>query len=412
MPKRVLMLCYFFPPVDAIGALRSVAFTSNLKEFGWEPVVLSVTRCKDQWVTIGNSRPPEDVAVFRVPELGLGLYCDYLQGSFCRMARIFGHEPRRNWVRDIFCFPDAQVTWIPAVKGISLARASDVIYVSCSPFSAALNGVLIKSVTGRPLVLDFRDSWNVGPAVSGSRHRRAMLRILERFTLHRADLIILNTPGAERIYRSAFPDLAEKFLCIPNGYDSINEAPSPPPESPFRIVHTGNFYLGRTPDLLLKALHELGRDDIEFVQVGNMHDGITRYRGRVKVTCTGVLPREEAIRWMQNASLLFLKQGPEFPHAIAAKTYEYLAAGRPILVDAPPGDNAELISRYASRAYIVTSGSPDDLRQAVLKAYEERSLPCGVNQEFIRGFRRKELTRILAAKMSELAGVSGIRECL
>jgi glycosyltransferase involved in cell wall biosynthesis len=399
------MLCYYFPPVEAIGVLRSVAFTANLREFGWEPVVISVTRCKDRFVTIGNSRPPEGVAVFRVPELGLGLYCDYLQGALCRIARIFGHEPSRNWIRDIFCSPDAQVTWWPALKGISLARTVDLVYVSCPPYSAALNGVFIKAVTGRPLVLDFRDSWNIGPADPGSRHRRAMLKRVERFTLSRADLIILNTQGTERIYRSAFPDLAERFLCIPNGYDSINEAPFPPPESPFRIVHTGNFYLERTPDLLLKALHGLGRDDIEFIQVGNMHDGITRYKDRVKISCTGYLPREEALRWMQKASLLYLKQSPETPHAIAAKTYEYLTAGRPILVDGPPGDNAELIARYAGRSYVVTSGSAEDLRQAVLKAYEERSLPCGVSEEFIRGFRRKELTKLLAAKMTELAGV-------
>lgn len=400
MPKRVLMLCYFYPPVDAIGALRSVAFTANLRDFGWEPVVLSVTRCKDRWITAGNSRPPEEVAVFRVSELGLGLYCDYLQGAFCRLARLFGHEPHRNWFRDLFCFPDAQVTWLPSLKGISLARSVDVIYVSCSPFSAALNGVIIKALSGRPLVLDFRDPWNV-PA-SGSRHRSAMLKQLERPILQYADMIILNTPGAERLYQNAFPDLARKFICIPNGYDSINECPSIPPSSPFRIVHTGNFYQGRSPDLLLRALHELGQDDIEFVQVGNMHDGIALFNGRVKITCTGVLPREEALSWMRKASLLFLKQGPEFPHAIAAKTYEYLAAGRPILVDAPPGDNAEFIARYADRSYVVTSGSHEDLKRAVMKAYEERSLPCGVNQEFIRNFRRKDLTKHLAASMSEL----------
>ncbi|MBO0800527.1 MAG: hypothetical protein J2P31_17040, partial [Blastocatellia bacterium] len=157
MPNRVLMLCYYYPPIDAIGALRSVAFTLNLRDFGWEPVVLSVTMCKDRWVTVGNSRPPEGVAVFRAPEWGIGRYCDYLQGASCRLLRLFGYEPRRNWVRDLFCFPDAQITWFPAIKGISLAPAVDVVYVSCSPFSAALNGVLIKAVTGLPLVLDFRD---------------------------------------------------------------------------------------------------------------------------------------------------------------------------------------------------------------------------------------------------------------
>ncbi|MBO0719734.1 MAG: glycosyltransferase family 4 protein [Blastocatellia bacterium] len=400
MPKRVLMLCYYYPPIDAIGALRSVAFALNFREFGWEPVVLSVTQCKDRWVTVGNSRPPEGVAVFRAPEFGIGRYCDYLQGAFCRLLRLFGFETRRNWVRDIFCFPDAQITWLPAIKGISLAPAVDVIYVSCSPFSAALNGVLIKEVTGLPLVLDFRDPWNV--PVSGSRYRGKMLELLERFVLRRADMIILNTPGAERIYRSAFPDLADRFLCIPNGYDRLIVAPTAPNENTFRIVHTGNFYLGRSPELLLRALHELGRDDIEFVQVGNMHEGITRFKGKVRITCTGVLPREEAIDWMQKASLLFLNQGPEFPHAIAAKTYEYLASGRPILVDAPPGENAEFITRYAARSYVVTSGSHDDLRQAVLKAYEERSLPCGVKQEFVSSFQRRELTGRLAARMSQL----------
>ena len=39
--KRVLVIAYFFPPINNMGSQRILRFVRHLREFGWEPVVLT-----------------------------------------------------------------------------------------------------------------------------------------------------------------------------------------------------------------------------------------------------------------------------------------------------------------------------------------------------------------------------------
>src|SRR5436309_2463831 len=42
MTKKVLMICYYFPPIVASGVARSLEFAKLLPHSGWEPLVLTV----------------------------------------------------------------------------------------------------------------------------------------------------------------------------------------------------------------------------------------------------------------------------------------------------------------------------------------------------------------------------------
>jgi len=115
---------------------------------------------------------------------------------------------------------------------------------------------------------------------------------------------------------------------------------------------------------------------------------------------------------MREASLLYLKQGWE-PGvseyiAVGAKTYEYLATGLPILAEVPPGDNAELVKKYASAGYVVTSNIRADLRHAVERAYDARSrASVAIHPEFAKKFSRRELTMQLATLFDKATARSG-----
>ena len=104
---------------------------------------------------------------------------------------------------------------------------------------------------------------------------------------------------------------------------------------------------------------------------------------------------------MQRASLLYLKQGFEEGVtdyiAVAAKTYEYLATGLPILAEVPPGDNADIVREYGSRTYVVTSQSKEDIKIALRCAHAHRlEVPLELNPRFVEDFSRKRLTEKLA----------------
>ena len=62
--KRVLMLCYYYPPLASAGTQRSVGFTRWLREYGWVPVVLTVKQSRIRWEPRCED-VPRDVEVVR-----------------------------------------------------------------------------------------------------------------------------------------------------------------------------------------------------------------------------------------------------------------------------------------------------------------------------------------------------------
>jgi len=395
------MICYYFPPIVTSGVSRSFEFAKLIPQFGWEPVVLTVKRSKDPWVQVNLGEDPKGLRVERTPEWNLAGLADFCHGACCRIARIFGINLNRNIFRDYLCFPDSQIAWFSTIRARRLARECDLIYVSCSPFSSSLSAVVVKWLTSRRLVVDFRDAWSLNPYSHYGPLRRAIVDRLERVVLNACDALIVNTKGAARAYAAAYPQYSDKIIAIPNGYDVLTPVDRRDSGGDFQIMHVGSFYGSRNPDELLECLAEIERDDIAFVQVGGSFCAYERFRDKVKIKIVPPLPREKAIEYMRDASLLYLKQGRE-PGvsayiAVGAKTYEYLATGLPILAEVPPGDNAELVREYASTGYVVTSDKRADLSDAVRKAYDSRALASvEINPEFARKYSRRELAGRLA----------------
>lgn len=397
------MVCYYFPPVATSGTTRSVRFATRLPKFGWHPTVLTVARSRDAHVSSGEP-VPQGIPIVRSHEWNLDGLVEIVHGALDRLVRLFGTEMPRNYLRELVCIPDPHIVWSSLRPARRLASSHDVIYATCSPFSSALSAVLAGRIAGTPVVLDFRDPWTLNPHNDRLWPHRVAIRILERFVLRHCSALIVNTNGALRLYRTAYPEFAHKLVVIPNGYDYI---PTPVPRAQnerFRIVHVGSFYGRRSPTALLRALAQANDPTIEYVQVGPPWPGMEQFEDRVRITVTGHVTRERALELMQGASLLHLAQGFE-PRvvdyvAVAAKTYEYLASGLPILADCPPGDNVDIVTQYARTSYIVTSQDVSELLQAVIQARRIALTEPAVSSEFIKDFAPDRLTEMLAAVLS------------
>jgi len=412
MSRKVLMICYYFPPIVTSGVARSFEFAKLLPHFGWEPLVLTVRHSKDPWVEASLGEDPKGIRVERTLEWNLAGLADFLHGCCRRVARVFGKNLTQNLFRDYLCVPDSQIAWFSTIPAQRFARECELIYASCSPFSSSVSATVVKWLTGRPLVVDFRDAWSLNAPTHPQWLHRAMISRLERFVLSACDALIVNTDGAARLYATAYPDHREKITTIPNGYDVLTPVDRRATAGDFQIMHVGTFYGSRTPDALLECLAELGRDDIIFIQVGGSFDSYERFKEKVRIKIVPPVPREKALELMRGASLLYLKQGwkPGVSEyiAVGAKTYEYLATGLPILAETPPGDNAELVRKYASTGYVVTSNIRADLRHAVERAYEARSrASVAIHPDFATKLSRRELTGQLASLFDKVTARSG-----
>ena len=397
--RRVLMLCYHFPPVSAAGTQRSLGFARWLPRFGWTPLVLTVNESRSRFERTGEPAPG-DVDVIRSYEWDLQRLLVLGSGAYNRVCDLLGlsrgPSPFYRW-----CLPDPQIAWFTTVRGAIAARQSSCIYASCSPFSSAVSACLIKKMTGKPLVLDFRDAWALNPHANYGERQRRILGRLEEWVVRTCDALILNTPGAERSYRRRYPEHASKMTCIPNGFDRLNVPSRTTPSTKLTIMHVGDFYRSRNPTRLLQALAQIGNREIEFVQVGPMFEAYNEFKDAVSIRMIDRVAHADALRLMQTASVLYLSQGWETGIteyiAVASKTYEYLATGLPIIADCPPGDNADVVRQYASRSWVLTSTDVAEVEAAVQEAYALRQeIEPKVSEAFVETFSRERLSQKLA----------------
>jgi|AntRauTorcE11898_2_1112593.scaffolds.fasta_scaffold00219_22 glycosyltransferase involved in cell wall biosynthesis len=410
--QRVLMLCYYFPPLQTAAVARSVGFARHLPAHGWRPTVLTVDHAHDSWGVAGRNAPvPDDITIERCPEFNLDRPVALADGALSRLAGWIRRRPvAGHWCRELLTVPDPQIGWRARRRGIELARASDCIYVSCSPFSGVPIALDIQRRSGRPLVIDFRDAWTLNPHApwSSSLYRWRIER-LERRAVEGAERIILNTPGALCLYQQRYPDYADRFVCIPNGYDALHPARPHGRAEPFTIMHVGTLYGARSPERVLQALAELDLPGARFVQIGPTHPVLEAWRDRIDIEVTGQLDSAQALERMRSASVLYLRQGFEAGVtdyvAVAAKTYEYLATGLPVLAECPPGDNADIVARHSPGARVVTEPDTGAIRAAIRHLWEVHGTrEPSVDPAFARDYARERLTGCLAATFTAAAG--------
>ena len=399
MHRNALMVCYYFPPLQTVGTLRSEGFCKCLPDSGWIPTVLTVDKSQDPWMLHGS--PVPDLPIVRCREIDLTSWIDGAHASLSRIGRCLGLVPSRNYFREYLALPDPHISWNIRREGMQLLAKSDLLFVTCSPFSAALKGLELKRLTGKPLVVDFRDPWSMNPYVRRSPFAQKRIETMEQMVVEQTDALILNTPGTLELYQNRYPESAGKFFCIPNGYDVLNPV-SDYIRSPFKIIHTGTLYAKRNPELLFEALSEIDAPDIEFIHAGVVSEEITPCDGRVNIRQLGPVSGKEAHELMKGGSLLFLIQGWEGGVSdyvsVAAKTYEYLATGLPILYYGPEGDNTRILRQYGGQTYLVTEPSLEKMKNAIKTAYQRRNETQPVlRPEFVTEFDRHHLTQKLAS---------------
>jgi glycosyltransferase involved in cell wall biosynthesis len=399
--RKVLMLCYYYPPVQSSGTARSLAFSTLLPEYGWEATVLTVRHPKNRWVaTVGEA--PTSVKIVRTPEWDLTGLTDLLHGITVRLLRFLGRPPSRNYFAQLLAFPDLQIAWFTTPAGLSLGRDHAAIYASCGPYSSALSALLIGAIRRKPVVVDFRDAWCYDLGRYYAAWYERLLARAEALVVRRCSHLILNTEGARALYAHRYPAQASKMTVIPNGYDRLTPVARVAADK-FRIVHVGTFYGGRDPKPLLRALLRIDSPRIEFVHVGEKSDELNAFIPRLRVRQLGILPRDEALQVMQEASLLYLRQGFANTIAVAAKTYEYLATGLPILWHGPEGDNAEMVRRYGVNAVCVMSDDEAELEagvRAVLDAWPQ--VTPAIADDFTQRYSRRALTRRLSEVLASV----------
>ena len=192
--KKVLFVTYFFPPSGGSKTRRTLKFLKYLEDFGWRPVVLTSEGGRQaSYDPLSLDQVPEQVSVYKAPapaawlrrlaprRPGAKLAPD-ADGdtTSCPETRMGAWKRYLRQLPFYLGIPDGFIVWAPAAvyRGVKLlnAGAAEVIYSTGPPFSNFLIAVLLKKITGKPLIVDFRDAWIAEPA-RAERRRRGQIDI-------------------------------------------------------------------------------------------------------------------------------------------------------------------------------------------------------------------------------------------
>lgn len=338
---RVLLVCYYFPPLGGAGVGRPLALYKHLPEHGIRCDVLTVKP-----VTYRQYEPEllKGVETSRV----------YRSGSFDpqRLLYLAGIRKvkyatirRGKSISDRF-FPDPKVGWVRSAvnlgRVLTANRHYDCIISTSPPISSHLVARKLAREFNTPWLADFRDFWTLYTAEEWFDDKKKAARaraLLGDITDKAAAVTVVNPAVAEYLGAGEV---------IYNSYDETRAELWQPPEDRewFRIGVLGTIDQLRPIKPLLELLAHLRehRPDllarVRITQVGNLHSDdfaalLDRYGLRDQSDLHGLRDREETIRLLSQTSMLYIGLCPQHGKGVVpARLFDLLASKRPLLASA------------------------------------------------------------------------------
>lgn len=407
--KNVLMVAYHFPPLaGSSGIQRTLRFARYLPEFGWRPVVLTAHPRAYPQISDDQLRDvPDGVEVIRAPAW-----------DSSRHFSIAGRYP------GLLARPDRWLSWWPGAvwAGMKVIRRMSpaAIWSSYPIATAHMIGHSLARRTGLPWIADFRDPMAQADYPSDPATWRSFERI-ERNAVGRARYSTFTTPSAAETYRKRYPAQQERIVLLENGYDEETFTDALPGETlnpgKLTLLHSGIVYPSeRDPTQLFQALERLRQTQpVMFERLrlrfrAPVHDVLLnelaqRHGVEGVIEILPAIGYRDALHEMLSADGLLILQAANCNEQIPAKLYEYLRAGRPMLVLSDlAGDTAR-----AARAAGITAIAPLDDVQAIVSLLQrfgdEPQKGTLAGADAVAAASRRERTRQLATLLDRATGM-------
>lgn len=399
--KRLLLVAYNFPPVGGAGVQRPVKWAKYLGQLGWDVTVLT---------TLNPSVPvrdeslladvPTDVEIVRArtwePDYRMkqNLICaasSSRQGLIQRMTSAVRGAARR--CVKLALQPDPQVLWnyhaIRTGARILREKRHDAILVTAPAYSSFFIGAALKRQFQLPLVLDYRDEWDLsGKYLENAQRDWISKQIQSRMQsqlLKTADAVVATTELSTAALNDKLVALEHQIpaQCIYNGFDADEFADAidakappdasdiePPEPGTLRLVYTGTLWNLTDITPLVRGIEQLSgcypelAVRIELVCVGRKTPEQTAVLNRLLATPTRLklidyCNHSTALQWMRSANglCLLLSDVPGANRVVPAKLFEYLAIRKDMLAICPEGETADIVRRFYPQGHT----APDDV---------------------------------------------------
>lgn len=348
---HVCLLAWYFPPMVTGGTYRPASLVKYGTEAGLKFTVLAAPLYEppsEAGQYLVGQLPPT-ARVVRVPQPGLEplpIAVPGLDGGAMNTLEVWRAARR--------AFAD---------------RRPEFVFATGPPFHTFVAAHLLAARFDVPLVLEYRDEWTECPFdfVQAGPHDR----MWEARCLSAAWRVIFTTGSQLDRHVEAFPELDRaRCIVIPNGWEAEDTPDTAGtmtdrPSGRRTIAFTGNLGDHTLPGGFLDCLAEAvarrpelaERFTVRFVGLRSRRaaDQLAESAAREMIETTDQVSKREVTRIVREADGLLLLNPPALRRYVPGKLYEYLAAGRPVLVYGEGGEVGELVDRL--RAGVVVEES-------------------------------------------------------
>jgi glycosyltransferase involved in cell wall biosynthesis len=388
--KRVLIVCYWFPPSSHVPSLRAKSWFDSFPCEGLYPIVVTTDHSG-----IHSAHPTNALFRSHLPthyQLPNVYYVPpfapsppWLPKHFLFFFKVF----RRFLQYFEFFLSDYQGLYRAAMR-LCQDGQIDAIVVTGDPFILFRMGNVLSRRFGIPWIADYRDVWTTRSATLGWSRPFILSFILtlvdkyfERRWLRSADLVTtVSQDHASEIGLALRRDVS----VIENGYESdcYRALPSPVKFPKFTICYLGSIYPAQsltTFHLGIKLLLASTPTVCENLSIRFI--GIESFPGQVQrvlslfsdlldiVSISPRVPRAEAIDILGKSHLLLQVAYSGYTGVPSSKLYEYCASGTPVLLCPSDQSDMERIIRSTGSGYICNT--PEQTKQLLALKYKEYS---------------------------------------
>ncbi len=455
--RTVLIVAYDFPPLRTSGVYRPLKFAKYLPDFGWRPIILTVSNYAGEQMDESLLEDlPGSAKIYRAYSVELKRFEKSVFNRMYRPAAPAASSagavpaprpvqtgssvkgtlkrallsPLSHFTHNYVYNPDEWRGWQPmaVLKGLKAIKEEnvDVIFSTSPPETNHLVGLWLKRLSGKPWIVDFRDPWTDNVIKQDKpRARFNSERRSERRVLRNADAVVHVGSRFAGMSQQSFPEIpAAKHVVITNGYDESDyngfdaEAIYRTNQTPhLNLLNVGTVYPNSGFDQFILALEKvISRPEyagkIRLTIVGSLlKDQQSRLAAeplKSHVELKGFLPHAEALRYMMAAdAILLMPSGGDArtrDKIIPGKLFELLRSGRPLLMIGWDGESADLVTQSGSGLF-VPAESVEKIEQALLELYRRKQtgqLQNDANWNYIRRFDRKMLTSKLVEVLDQV----------
>jgi len=406
------------------GVQRTLKFAKYLKEYGWDPVVL--TDSPKKYFAVDESMLNEAIES--------GIKIERTGEEITDVSKIIIKTPNeklrklRSRAGQFLLIPDNKKFWLkPALKKVDEIwkkyNGFNVIFATAPPYTDFLVGQEVKKKYKVPLVIDYRDAWVDSPVLNfypTPFHKMSNMR-LEKGVLKDANKIITTNRRVKELIISRYGNIEYNDVkIIPHGYDEEDFEKAKTMELPLtnkmRITYSGSFYT-RNPKFYLEAIYKFFvkypelKKEVEFCFIGIISKDnlalIKSYGIEDSLNILGYINHIECIKYLLASDVLFfmISRGENDDAAMPGKVGEYIGSRKNIIACIPEGVTKKILEKYNAIKFV--DENPEELRNTFYDYYlmfKNKSLPAA-NNEVVEQFERKALTYELAKEFNLLVDI-------